>query len=357
MVRMSDAKMPMTYREAGVDIDAGNRVVSLIRAAVASTHRPEVSSDLGGFGALFHPDWKKYTDPVLVSSTDGVGTKLKLAFLTGRLDTVGIDLVAMSVNDLVVQGAEPLFFLDYFATGRLRPEEAATVIQGIAAGCRQAGCALIGGETAEMPGFYPDGEFDLAGFAVGMVEKSAIIDGRTIVPGDAVIGLASSGPHSNGYSLIRKLVLGPGGPGLEGLFEGKSLGEVLLTPTRIYVRSLLGLLKHQPIKGLVHITGGGFWENIPRVLPDGVGVVLDKSAWPRPPLFDLLQSLGRITEEEMLRTFNCGLGMVAIVAADTVDAALGHLHRAGEQAWLVGRVVPRHARSEPAVVIHGRDES
>ncbi len=352
MTQTPEAKKPLTYRDAGVDIDAGNRVVSLIRAAVASTHRPEVSSELGGFGALFHPDWKKYTDPVLVSSTDGVGTKLKLAFLTGRLDTVGIDLVAMSVNDLVVQGAEPLFFLDYFATGRLKPEDAATVIQGIAAGCRQAGCALIGGETAEMPGFYPDGEFNLAGFAVGIVEKAGIIDGRGIVPGDVVIGLASSGPHSNGYSLIRKLVLEAGGPGLESSFEGKTLGEALLTPTRIYVRPLLSLLQQQPIKGLVHITGGGFWENIPRVLPAGVRVELDKRAWPRPPLFSLLQSLGRMSEEEMLRTFNCGLGMIAIVAAEQAEAAIEHLRRAGEEAWQVGRVVERLSGDEQAVVIH-----
>ncbi|MEO5340832.1 MAG: phosphoribosylformylglycinamidine cyclo-ligase [Magnetococcus sp. MYC-9] len=348
----AETKTAMTYREAGVDIEAGNRVVSLIRAAVASTHRPEVCSDLGGFGAMFHPDWKKYVDPVLVSSTDGVGTKLKLAFLTGRLESVGIDLVAMSVNDLVVQGAEPLFFLDYFATGRLMPEEAATVIQGIAAGCRQAGCALIGGETAEMPGFYPDGEFDLAGFAVGIVEKSGIIDGRNIVPGDGVIGLASSGPHSNGYSLIRKLVLEEGGPGLESPFEGKSLGEVLLTPTRIYVRPLLALFREVPVKGLVHITGGGFWENIPRVLPAGVGVELDRQAWPQPAIFSLLQRLGRIRDEEMLRTFNCGLGMIVVVAADHVDAAIARLRQEGEQAWRVGRVVPRPEGDGRAVVIH-----
>lgn len=330
---------PLTYRDAGVDIDAGNRLVSLIGAAVASTHRPEVASNLGGFGGLFHPDWQKYTDPVLVSATDGVGTKLKLAFLTGRLDTVGIDLVAMSVNDLIVQGAEPLFFLDYFATGALKPEAAATVIQGIAAGCRQAGCALIGGETAEMPGFYQDGEFDLAGFAVGIVEKSRIIDGRSIVPGDVVIGLASSGPHANGYSLIRKCVLENNGPGLQAPFANQTLGEVLLTPTRIYVKPLLQVLQHHTIKGLVHITGGGFWENIPRVLPKGVAVELHKSSWPRADIFTLLQSLGHITEEEMLRTFNCGLGMLAIVAAPVAESVLSHLREAGEQAWQVGHVV------------------
>lgn len=338
-----------TYRDAGVDIEAGNRVVSLIRDVAASTFRPEVSSGLGGFGALFRPDWKKYDDPVLVSATDGVGTKLKLAFLTGRLDTVGIDLVAMSVNDLVVQGAEPLFFMDYFATGILKPESAATVIQGIAAGCRQAGCALIGGETAEMPGFYPDGEFDLAGFAVGMVDKGRIIDGHTIVPGDIVIGLASSGPHANGYSLIRKLVLEADGPGLDAPFEGRTLGEHLLTPTRIYVHPLLDLLKHHTLKGLVHITGGGFQENIPRMLPSGVCAELRKSAWPRPPLFDLLQTLGQIAEEEMLRTFNCGLGMIAMVSEESAESVVRHLRAAGEQAWPVGRIVPRQTSDEPQV--------
>ena len=344
-------KAPVTYRDAGVDIDAGNRLVSLIRAAVASTHRPEVASDLGGFGALFRPDWKKYNDPVLVSATDGVGTKLKLAFLTGRLDTVGIDLVAMSVNDLIVQGAEPLFFLDYFATGELDPQAAATVIQGIAAGCRQAGCALIGGETAEMPGFYPIGEFDLAGFAVGIVEKNRIIDGRTITPGDAVIGLASSGPHSNGYSLIRKLVLAADGPGLDAVFEGKTLGDALLMPTRIYVRPILELLKQHSIKGLVHITGGGFCENIPRVLPTGVRVLLNKKYWPRPPIFNVLQTLGQITEEEMLRTFNCGLGMIAIVSADCAESVLASLQQAGEQAWQVGQVLVRQTSAESVVTI------
>ncbi|MBF0182896.1 MAG: phosphoribosylformylglycinamidine cyclo-ligase [Magnetococcales bacterium] len=342
---------PVTYRDSGVDIDAGNRVVSLIRAAVASTHRPEVASDLGGFGALFHPDWQKYRDPVLVSATDGVGTKLKLAFLTGRLDTVGIDLVAMSVNDLIVQGAEPLFFLDYFATGRLKPEDAATVIQGIAAGCRQAGCALIGGETAEMPGFYPDGEFDLAGFAVGIVEKERIIDGRHIQPGDAVIGLASSGPHSNGYSLIRKLILDPSGPGLQAPFEGTTLGEALLTPTRIYVKPLLAVQQQLTIKGLVHITGGGFWENIPRVLPAHCAVAIAKNSWQRPAIFDLLQSLGRIAETEMLRTFNCGLGMVVIVAAADAERTLQLLQQHGEQAWLAGQVVARVTADDPAVTL------
>ncbi|MBF0453819.1 MAG: phosphoribosylformylglycinamidine cyclo-ligase [Magnetococcales bacterium] len=351
MAKDSKNTPSMTYRDAGVDIDAGNRVVQLIQKAVASTHRPEVATDLGGFGALFHPDWSQYTDPVLVSATDGVGTKLKLAFLTGKLDTVGIDLVAMSVNDLIVQGAEPLFFLDYFATGKLKPEEAATVIEGIAAGCRQSGCALIGGETAEMPDFYEPGEFDLAGFAVGMVEKSAIIDGRTIQEGDVVLGLASSGPHSNGYSLIRRLVLGEGGPGLKAPFGDTTLGEALLTPTRIYVKPLLALAKQCKIKGLVHITGGGFWENIPRILPASVGVTLSKGRWPRPEIFNLLQQLGNITEEEMLRTFNCGLGMIVVVSAEQAEEALQVLTQAGEQAWQVGRVVARTSDEEGQVTI------
>ncbi|MBF0627968.1 MAG: phosphoribosylformylglycinamidine cyclo-ligase [Magnetococcales bacterium] len=352
----SGARPSVTYRDAGVDIDAGNRVVHLIRAAVDSTRRPGVLGGLGGFGALFRPEWQKCTDPILVSATDGVGTKLKLAFLTGRHDTVGIDLVAMSVNDLVVQGAEPLFFLDYFATGLLDPEVAATVIQGIAAGCRQAGCALVGGETAEMPSFYPPGEYDLAGFAVGIVDRPKLIDGTTILPGDAVLGIASSGPHSNGYSLIRRLVMAPDGPGLDAPFatdEGeKSLGEVLLTPTRIYVRPVLDLAKRVTVKGLVHITGGGFSENIPRVLPEGMGVILDKKSWPRPAIFDLLQRLGNIEEAEMNRTFNCGLGMVVVVAEAEVEAALASLVASGERAWRIGSVVARTSDAEPGVVIH-----
>ncbi|MBF0271141.1 MAG: phosphoribosylformylglycinamidine cyclo-ligase [Magnetococcales bacterium] len=347
----------LTYRDAGVDIDAGNQVVHLIRDAVASTRRPGVLGGLGGFGALFRPEWQKFTDPLLVSSTDGVGTKLKLAFLTGRHDTVGIDLVAMSVNDLVVQGAEPLFFLDYFATGTLNPEVAAMVIQGIAAGCRQAGCALVGGETAEMPSFYPPGEYDLAGFAVGIVDRPKLIDGSRITPGDAVIGIASSGPHSNGYSLIRRLVMEPHGPGLNAPFttpEGtKTLGEVLLTPTRIYVKAVLELAKQVTVKGLVHITGGGFTENIPRVLPDGTSVILDAKSWPRPAIFDLLQQLGNIEESEMNRTFNCGLGMVAVVAETECAAALASLNASGEQAWRIGSVVAQASAEDARVIIHG----
>ncbi|MBF0428733.1 MAG: phosphoribosylformylglycinamidine cyclo-ligase [Magnetococcales bacterium] len=355
-IPLAGEKTPVTYRDAGVNIDAGNHLIHLIRDAATSTHRPGVLNSLGGFGALFRPDWSKFTDPILVSTTDGVGTKLKLAFLTNQHNTVGIDLVAMSVNDLVVQGAEPLFFLDYFATGALNPEVAATVIQGIAEGCRQAGCALVGGETAEMPSFYPPGEYDLAGFAVGIVDRANIIDGSRIVPGDAVIGIASSGPHSNGYSLIRHLVINENGPGLEAPFptpEGeKSLGEVLLTPTRIYVRPLLELTKQVLVKGLVHITGGGFTENIPRILPDGTAVIMNKKSWPRPAIFNLLQNLGNIEEAEMVRTFNCGLGMIVFVAQDKVKATLQSLIASGEQAWCVGQVVAHEDPAQPRVTLH-----
>ncbi|HIJ83153.1 MAG: phosphoribosylformylglycinamidine cyclo-ligase [Magnetococcales bacterium] len=340
-----------TYKDAGVDIDAGNRVVSLIKKAVTATYRPEVCSDLGGFGALFHPDWRRYKDPVLVSSTDGVGTKLKLAFLTGKLDTIGLDLVAMSVNDLIVQGAEPWFFLDYFATGKLQPEKAAMVIEGIAHGCRLAGCALIGGETAEMPDFYPDGEFDLAGFAVGMVEKDAIINGQNICPGDCLVGLASSGPHSNGYSLIRRLVLSEHGPGLDAPFAGKTLGEVLLEPTKIYVKPMLELFKSVPVKGIVHITGGGFQENIPRILPAGVKVTVAKNSWTWPPIFQYLQNLGHVPMFEMMRTFNCGLGMVLVVAPEFIDQTMKILHSAGETCWHIGHVCERMGEGEERVVI------
>lgn len=340
-----------TYKDAGVDIDAGNRVVALIKKAVTSTFRPEVCSDLGGFGALFHPDWRRYKDPVLVSCTDGVGTKLKLAFLMGKLDTVGLDLVAMSVNDLIVQGAEPWFFLDYFATGKLEPEKAASVIEGIARGCRMAGCSLIGGETAEMPDFYPDGEFDLAGFAVGMVEKDAIINGKTITPGDCLVGLASSGPHSNGYSLIRRLVLSEHGPGLDAPFEGKTLGEVLLEPTKIYVASMLELFKSVPVKGIVHITGGGFQENIPRILPAGVKVSVSRKSWFWPPIFHYLQNLGSVPMEEMMRTFNCGLGMVVVVAPEFLEQTMTILQAAGETCWSIGQVLQRAGEGDERVVL------
>ncbi|MBF0124086.1 MAG: phosphoribosylformylglycinamidine cyclo-ligase [Magnetococcales bacterium] len=350
MIHHTIANKQTHYRDAGVDIDAGNRLVSMIRRQVASTRRPGVMTDIGGFGALFDLKPSRYQDPLLVATTDGVGTKLKLAFLTGRHDTVGIDLVAMSVNDLVVQGAEPLFFLDYFATGRLDPDVAATVIAGIADGCRQAGCALIGGETAEMPDCYPVGEYDLAGFAVGAVERQRVIDGRSIIPGDAIIGLASSGAHSNGYSLIRKLVLSPEGPGLDDPFGDGTLADVLLTPTRIYVRAILDLMTHVDVKGVVHITGGGFWDNIPRILPAAVTAHIDKGCWPRPPLFTLLQQLGSIDEWELLRTFNCGIGMVVVVATEQAETALQSLRHSGETPFIIGTIQPRQEQQEQVVI-------
>jgi phosphoribosylformylglycinamidine cyclo-ligase len=348
---VTDKPTALTYRDAGVDIDAGNRLVHMIKKSVESTRRPEVRSDIGGFGALFDLDQNRYRDPVLVSATDGVGTKLKLAFLMNRHDTVGIDLVAMSVNDLIVQGAEPLFFLDYLATGKLDTACAATVIEGIAEGCRQAGCSLIGGETAEMPDFYAPGEYDLAGFAVGVVEKERIINGRSIVPGDALIGLGSSGPHSNGYSLIRRVVLGPGGPGLDAPFGAMTLGEALLTPTRIYVKPVLDLMRHQNVKGLIHITGGGFWDNIPRVLPEGTGAELRTSAWERPAIFDWIQRQGHIEEREMLRTFNCGIGMIVVVPETELATTLERARQLGECAYDLGRVFARRA-DQPEVIIH-----
>jgi phosphoribosylformylglycinamidine cyclo-ligase len=353
-----DMKPSLSYRDAGVDIDAGNRLVSMIRSPLAATRRAGVMGDIGGFGALFDLKACRYRDPLLVSSTDGVGTKLKLAFLTGRHGTVGIDLVAMSVNDLVVQGAEPLFFLDYFATGRLDPAIAATVIAGIADGCRQAGCALVGGETAEMPDFYPDGEYDLAGFAVGAVERDQVIDGQTIVPGDQVLGLASSGPHANGYSLIRRIVLGTGDDrtGPHGLTldtpmdGGGTLADALLAPTRIYVKSLLDVMAHHPVRGLVHITGGGFWDNIPRVLPASTRVRIDARSWTRPEVFVRLQQAGGVTEYEMLRTFNCGIGMVMVVPAAGVEAVMQRLQASGETCYRIGEVLERHGEEEQVEV-------
>ncbi|MCC6535006.1 MAG: phosphoribosylformylglycinamidine cyclo-ligase [Burkholderiales bacterium] len=328
----------LTYRDAGVDIDAGDRLVERIKPLAARTRREGVLAGIGGFGALFDLG-AKYREPVLVSGTDGVGTKLKLAFQLDGHDTVGIDLVAMSVNDVLVQGAEPLFFLDYFACGKLDVDMAARVIAGVAKGCEQAGCALIGGETAEMPGMYPPGEYDLAGFAVGVVEKSSIIDGRGIVRGDAVIGIASSGPHSNGYSLIRKIVeLHRVDPGAD--FDGRPLGAALLAPTRIYARSMLALLQRLPVKGMAHITGGGLTGNVPRILPPGLRAVLRRSSWTLPPVFEWLQSMGKLADEEMYRTFNCGIGMVAIVASEHADAAIRELRGSGEDAVAIGEIEP-----------------
>jgi phosphoribosylformylglycinamidine cyclo-ligase len=335
------SKKPISYRDAGVDIDAGDALVEAIKPFAKRTLRPEVLAGIGGFGALAEIP-KRYREPVLVSGTDGVGTKLKLAFRLGRHDTVGIDLVAMSVNDILTQGAEPLFFLDYFACGRLDVAVATEVVKGIARGCELAGCALIGGETAEMPGMYADGEYDLAGFAVGVVEKSAIVDGRDIVPGDAVLGLASSGAHSNGYSLVRT-ILERSAPDLRADFHGRPLGDALLEPTRVYVKPVLALMKEVRVKGLAHITGGGLVENLPRVLPERTKAVVSRSAWTRPPLFEWLQREGAVDEAEMLRVFNCGIGMALVVGEGDADAAERSLGASGETVFRVGRIAPRRA--------------
>ena len=345
----TDDNLPaLSYREAGVDIDAGDALVERIKPLARRTLRPEVLAGIGGFGALFELG-KRYANPVLVAGTDGVGTKLKLAFELHRHDTIGVDLVAMSVNDILVQGAEPLFFLDYFACGKLDVGVAARVIEGIAAGCAYAGCALIGGETAEMPDMYPAGEYDLAGFAVGVVEKSALIDGRAIAPGDVVLGLASSGPHSNGFSLIRK-ILAQSGADLRQPFAASTLGETLLVPTRIYVKPLLALLRDLPVKGMAHITGGGLTGNIPRVLPGNVQARLTREAWARRPIFDWLQAHGNIADAEMHRVFNCGIGMVIIVGIESAERAMSHLTAAGEEVAAIGTIVARPA-GEPATVI------
>jgi phosphoribosylformylglycinamidine cyclo-ligase len=341
-------KNPLSYRDAGVDIDAGDALVENIKPFAKRTMRPEVLGGLGGFGALFEIS-KKYKNPVLVSGTDGVGTKLKLAFMLDKHDTVGIDLVAMSVNDILVQGAEPLFFLDYFACGKLDVATATDVIKGIAAGCEQAGCALIGGETAEMPGMYPAGEYDLAGFAVGAAEKDKLINGSTIAAGDAVLGLASSGAHSNGYSLIRKIIE-RSGIDLNADFHGRPLRDVVLAPTRIYVKPLLALMEQLPVKGMAHITGGGLLENIPRVLPENLTAVLRKNSWDMPPLFTWMQQEGNVAEKEMHRTFNCGIGMAVIVAAADTERAMQLLREAGETVWQIGSVETR-AEGQPQTVV------
>ena len=330
------SKKPLTYRDAGVDIDAGDSLVERIAPVAARTRRPEVLGGLGGFGALVEIP-TGYNHPVLVSGTDGVGTKLKLAIESRRHDTIGIDLVAMCVNDIVVSGAEPLFFLDYYASGKLEVDTADSVIKGIARGCELAGCALVGGETAELPGMYQGDDYDLAGFAVGVVEKAKIIDGRAVQAGDVLIGLASSGPHSNGYSLIRK-ALQQSGAKLEQRVGGRALGEVLLAPTRIYVKALLALMKQIPPHALAHITGGGLLENIPRVIPDGLSVALDAKSWSRPPIFDWLAHAGNIAEHEMYRTFNMGIGMVLCVAPADAERMLAWLKRADEPAWRIGEV-------------------
>jgi len=327
----------LSYRDAGVDIDAGNALVERIKPYARSTLRPGALGGLGGFGSLFEIPLDRYRQPVLVAGTDGVGTKLKLAMQLGKHDTIGIDLVAMCANDLVVQGAEPLFFLDYYATGHLNVDAAADVIKGIAEGCRQAGAALSGGETAEMPGMYQGDDYDLAGFCVGVVDKDKVIDGSQVVAGDCLIGLASSGPHSNGYSLIRKILEVSATP-LEADFHGRPIGEVLLTPTRIYVKPLLQLFQQVTVKALAHITGGGLPENLPRVLPEGTQAVIDSASWELPAIFAWLRQQGQVAEAELYRTFNCGVGMVVCVAEADAERAIALLNAAGESAWRLGRI-------------------
>ena len=333
----SKNKTSLSYRDAGVDIDAGDALVEAIKPVAARTRRPGVLAGLGGFGAMFEVPMDRYRQPVLVSGTDGVGTKLKLAMEMNKHDTIGIDLVAMCVNDLIVQGAEPLFFLDYYATGKLSVENAAAVIKGIGDGCEQSGCALIGGETAEMPGMYHGEDYDLAGFCVGVVEKSKIIDGSKVKPGDVVVGIASSGPHSNGYSLVRKIVEVSGAK-LSDPFGASTLGETLLTPTRIYIKPLLDLFTKVDVHALAHITGGGLLENIPRVLPEGCKAVLSSHGWKRPAIFDWLQQQGNVERDEMHRTFNCGIGMTVIVDAKDLDATLECLRHHGETASHIGTI-------------------
>ena len=337
----------LTYKEAGVDIDAGNALVERIKPAVAATHRPGVLAGIGGFGGLFELP-QGYRRPVLVAGTDGVGTKLKLAIEAGRHDGVGIDLVAMCANDVIVQGAKPLFFLDYYATGRLDVDVAAAVIEGIAEGCRLAGAALLGGETAELPGFYEGGEYDLAGFCVGIVEHDEIIDGRRVADGDIVLGIASSGLHSNGYSLARKVLERSGAP-LDLPLDGVPLIERLLAPTRIYVQSLLALIDAVEVHALAHITGGGLPENLPRILPQGLMAQIEPGSWQRPVIFDWLQAEGGIADAELYRTFNCGLGMAVVLAPEAADRALEILGAQGEQAWVAGRIM----RGERRVVLAG----
>lgn len=345
---MSEHNTSLSYKDAGVDIDAGNALVERIKGAVKRTTRPEVMGGLGGFGALCQIP-AGYKEPVLVSGTDGVGTKLRLAMDLKRHDGVGIDLVAMCVNDLVVQGAEPLFFLDYYATGKLDVDTASRVVTGIAEGCLQSGCSLVGGETAEMPGMYHGEDYDIAGFCVGVVEKADIIDGTKVKPGDQLIALASSGPHSNGFSLIRK-VLEVSGQSADTLLEGKSLADHLLEPTRIYVKNLLALFKTTPVHALCHVTGGGFWENIPRVLPENTKAIIDGKSWQWPAIFDWLQQQGNISRHEMYRTFNCGVGMIVVVPAEQLSNALTQLQQAGETAWHLGEIQAAGADEQLVVI-------
>ena len=327
----------LSYKDAGVDIDAGNELVNRIKSVVKETKRPEVMGGLGGFGALCAIP-QKYNQPILVSGTDGVGTKLRLAMDLNRHESIGIDLVAMCVNDLIVQGAEPLFFLDYYATGKLNVDVAATVVTGIAEGCKQSGCALVGGETAEMPGMYHGDDYDLAGFCVGVVEKAEMIDGSKVQDGDALIALASSGAHSNGYSLVRKIIEVSGvNPATEQL-DGKPLADHLLAPTKIYVKSVLDLISKIEVHAIAHITGGGFWENIPRVLPDNTQAIIDESSWQWPSIFNWLQQAGNVSRHEMYRTFNCGVGLIIALPKQLADQAINLLNEHGEKAWLLGEI-------------------
>nr|WP_233356364.1 phosphoribosylformylglycinamidine cyclo-ligase [Brenneria sp. L3-3C-1] len=335
-------KTSLSYKDAGVDIDAGNALVDRIKGVVKQTRRPEVMGGLGGFGALCALP-QKYREPILVSGTDGVGTKLRLAMDLKRHDTIGIDLVAMCVNDLIVQGAEPLFFLDYYATGKLDVDTAASVITGIAEGCKQSGCALVGGETAEMPGMYHGEDYDVAGFCVGVVEKSEIIDGSKVRSGDALVALASSGPHSNGYSLVRKILEVSKADPEQVTLEGKSLADHLLAPTKIYVKSILSLIEKVDIHAISHLTGGGFWENIPRVLPEGMQAAIDESSWQWPAVFNWLQQAGNVSRHEMYRTFNCGVGMIIALPAEQADEAVALLNDSGESAWKIGVITQTDA--------------
>ncbi len=343
-------KEKITYKESGVDIDRANAFVEKIKPLIKTASRREVMSGIGGFGGLFHLDISKNRDPILVSSTDGVGTKLKIAQMMGKHDTVGIDLVAMSVNDVIVQGAEPLFFLDYIATGKLEVDTTVEIVAGIVQGCHEAGCALIGGETAEMPGFYPDGEYDLAGFCVGVVEADKLIDGSEIRVGDRIIGIASSGLHSNGFSLARRVLFEEGKLNPDDMIEGLSntIGQELLTPTRIYVKSILNIIKNFRIRGIVHITGGGFIDNIPRILPGPCRAVITKGSWQVPPIFEMIQKIGNIDDGEMLRVFNMGIGMIVIVAEKDQPEIMERLDKLGERAYSLG-VVEKKETDQPAV--------
>ena len=341
---MSGNNSSLSYKDAGVDIDAGNALVDRIKGAVKRTRRPEVMGGIGGFGALCELP-TKYKQPVLVSGTDGVGTKLRLALDMNKHDTIGIDLVAMCVNDLIVQGAEPLFFLDYYATGKLDVDTAADVVSGIAEGCVQAGCALIGGETAEMPGMYEGEDYDVAGFCVGVVEKEDVIDGTKVAAGDALIAVGSSGPHSNGYSLIRKILEVSGADKSEEL-AGRTIGEHLLEPTKIYIKSALKMIEKHDIHAISHITGGGFWENIPRVLPEGTKAVIDGNSWEWPVIFKWLQEKGNVDTHEMYRTFNCGVGLIVALPKDQAEAAVALLQEEGENAWVIGQIAQAEANEE-----------